>query len=54
MILKDGLVEQAVISNMNYIKTETLAADLNFEENLEKGTEITFDEINTKLFIQKH
>jgi isoleucyl-tRNA synthetase len=53
-ILKDGLVEQAVESNMNYIKTETLAADLNFEEFLDKGTEITFDEINTKLFIQKH
>jgi isoleucyl-tRNA synthetase len=53
-ILKDGLVEQAVRNNMNYIKTETLAADLNFEERLDKGTEISFDEINTKLFIQKH
>ncbi len=53
-ILKDGLLEKAVVSNMNYIKTETLAADLNFEESLENGTEIAFDEINTKLFIQKH
>lgn len=53
-ILKDGLVEKAVKSNMRYIKTETLAADLNFEETLENGTDIAFDEINTKLFIQKH
>lgn len=53
-ILKDGLLEKAVVSNINYIKTETLAADLNFEDSLENGTEIAFDEINTKLFIQKH
>lgn len=53
-ILKDGLVEQAVTSNMHYIKTETLAAALDFAESLDKGTEIVFDEINTKLFIQKH
>jgi len=53
-ILKDGLLEKAVVSNINYIKTETLAADLNFEDSLENGTEIAFDKINTKLFIQKH
>ena len=53
-ILKDGFVEKAVESNMNYIKTETLTAELDFEETLEKGTEIAFDEVNTRLFIQKH
>ncbi|WP_411029122.1 isoleucine--tRNA ligase [Spongiimicrobium sp. 3-5] len=53
-ILKDGFVEKAVASNIGYIKTETLTADLFFEEQLEKGTAIAFDEINTKLFIQKH
>ncbi len=52
-ILKDGLVENAVTSNLNYIKTETLTADLNFEDDLEKGTEIAFDEVKTKLFIVK-
>lgn len=52
-ILKDGLVENAVASNLNYIKTETLTADLNFEDNLEIGTEIAFDEVKTKLFIVK-
>jgi isoleucyl-tRNA synthetase len=53
-ILKDGLVENAVSSNVDYIKTETLTAELNFEENLEEGVAIAFDEVNTKLFIQKH
>jgi len=53
-ILKDGLVENAVSSNEEYIKTETLTAELNFEEKLEEGVAITFDEVNTKLFIQKH
>ncbi|MBR9855654.1 MAG: isoleucine--tRNA ligase [Algicola sp.] len=53
-ILKDGLVENAVSSNEDYIKTETLTAELNFEEKLEKGVAIAFDEVNTKLFIQKH
>ena len=53
-ILKDDLVEEAVTSNLTYIKTETLTAELNFEEKLENGTDIAFDEVNTKLFIQKH
>jgi len=53
-ILKDGLVENAVSSNEDYIKTETLTAELNFEEKLEEGVAIAFDEVNTKLFIQKH
>lgn len=53
-ILKDGLVEKAVASNMDYIKTETLTAELHFEEKLDVGTDIAFDEINTKLFIVKH
>ncbi|WP_339707590.1 isoleucine--tRNA ligase [uncultured Kriegella sp.] len=53
-ILKDGLVENAVVNNIDYIKTETLTAELNFEDNLENGTKVSFDEINTKLFIEKH
>ena len=53
-ILKDGLVEEAVAGNLDYIKTETLTANLNFEDTLENGTEIVFDDISTKLFIQKH
>ncbi|MCJ7466403.1 MAG: isoleucine--tRNA ligase [Maribacter sp.] len=53
-ILKDGLVERAVENNLTYIKAETLTAELDFEEKLENGTEVTFDEVNTKLFIEKH
>jgi len=53
-VLKDGFVETAVAENLNYIKTETLTAELEFEEKLDKGTEIAFDEVNTKLFISKH
>ncbi len=53
-ILKDDLVEAAVLSNMDYIKTETLTVDLCFEEVLDKGNDIAFDMINTKLWIQKH
>jgi isoleucyl-tRNA synthetase len=51
---KDGFVEQAVSSNLTYIKTETLTAELNFEEKLDNGTEVAFDEVNTKLLIEKH
>ena len=53
-IQKDGLVESAVESNRNYIMAETLTAALDFEDSLEKGTSIAFDEVNTKLFIEKH
>ncbi|PHN95193.1 isoleucine--tRNA ligase [Maribacter sp. 6B07] len=53
-ILKDGFVEVAIEDNIEYIKTETLTAELNFEEKLDKGVEIAFDEVNTKLFIEKH
>ncbi len=54
IILKDGLVEKAVESNLDYIKTETLTAELIFEEKLDSGTEVAFDEVQTKLFIVKH
>jgi len=53
-VLKDGFVEKAIESNINYIKAETLTAELNLEERLESGTAIVFDEVNTKLLIQKH
>ncbi len=51
---KDGFVEQAVESNLAYIKTETLTAELHLEDSLENGTEVVFDEVNTKLVIVKH
>jgi isoleucyl-tRNA synthetase len=39
---------------MAYIKTETLADELEIIDKLDNGIEIAFDDINTKLFIQKH
>ena len=53
-IQKDGYVEEAVASNMKYIKNETLTAELEFEEQLEEGTNVSFDEVNTRLLIKKH
>ena len=51
---KDGFVEKAVASNLAYIKTETLTAELNLEDSVENGTEVAFDEVKTRLFIVKH
>lgn len=51
---KDGFVEKAVEDNIMYIKAETLTAQLYFEDHLEEGVEIAFDQVNTKLIIQKH
>ncbi len=50
---KDGVVEKAVASNLAYIKTETLTAALHLQDIVENGTEVAFDEVNTKLFILK-
>ncbi len=53
-LLKDGIVEDAVTENITYIKNETLTAKLEFAEVIPEGTEVTFDDITTKLFIKKH
>ena len=53
-IQKDGLIEEAVESNKEYIKSETLTAALDFEEELEEGTALAFDGVNTRLLIKKH
>ncbi len=44
-------LEEAVQSNIEYIKSETLTEELVFEANIENGTEIEFDDINTKITI---
>ncbi|WP_299128490.1 isoleucine--tRNA ligase [uncultured Winogradskyella sp.] len=51
---KDDLVSAAVASNEAYIKSETLTEDLKIMDTINDGIEIAFDEVNTKLFIQKH
>ncbi|MDT0675249.1 isoleucine--tRNA ligase [Autumnicola musiva] len=50
---KDGMVEDAVNENINYIKNETLTASLEFADVVEEGTQVEFDDITTKLFIKK-
>jgi isoleucyl-tRNA synthetase len=50
---KNDTLEEAVKSNEEYIKSETLTEELVFEENLENSTEIEFDEIKTKIKITK-
>lgn len=54
MLQKDGKVEDAVRRNIDYIKNETLAVNLDFAEEVDNGVEIEFDEVNTRLFINKH
>ncbi|WP_298531429.1 isoleucine--tRNA ligase [uncultured Algibacter sp.] len=51
---KDVQVVNAVDANMTYIKSETLTNELEIIDKLEDGIEIAFDDVNTKLFIQKH
>ncbi|APY11170.1 isoleucine--tRNA ligase [Seonamhaeicola sp. S2-3] len=51
---KDEHIVNAIGSNMGYIKTETLADELEIIDKLDNGIEISFDDVNTKLFIQKH
>ncbi|MBT8304575.1 MAG: isoleucine--tRNA ligase [Bacteroidia bacterium] len=51
---KDDNIEKAVSNNLDYIKTETLTAELEIIDQMNNGIEIVFDDVNTKLFIQKH
>jgi isoleucyl-tRNA synthetase len=50
---KNSELEKAVYANQAYIKSETLSEALVFEEVLESGTEIEFDDIKTKITITK-
>ncbi|MEE3034548.1 MAG: isoleucine--tRNA ligase [Bacteroidota bacterium] len=52
-IQKDNIIEKAIFENRDYILNETLAVDLKFVESINKGAEIKFDNINTKLSIYK-
>ncbi len=53
-IQNDSNIVSAVNNNMEYIKTETLTEKLEITDKVNNGIDITFDEINTKLSIQKH
>ncbi len=53
IIQKNDILEGSIIANEQYIKTETLTSELCFEEFLDQGTEIAFDDVNTKILIEK-
>ena len=53
IIQKNKILEEAIASNEHYIKTETLTDNLVFEEVLDNGIAITFDDVSTKILIEK-
>jgi isoleucyl-tRNA synthetase len=53
-IKKDGIVDDAILTNENYIKNETLTNELVLKDEVKNGIEIVFDDVNTKLFIEKN
>lgn len=52
-VQKDGMLEDALRANQEYIKVETLTEELIIEDKVENGTEIEFDEIKTSILISK-
>lgn len=48
-----AVLQEAILANESYIKSETLTEELLFAESLENGTEIEFDDIKSKLIITK-
>jgi isoleucyl-tRNA synthetase len=52
-VKKDGFIDDAVTRNVEYIKNETLTKELILKEEVEKGIDIVFDQVNTVLFLEK-
>ena len=52
-IQKDNIIEKAIFENKAYILSETLTQNLEFVNVLNEGLEIKFDNINTKISINK-
>ena len=46
-------LENAILNNESYIKSETLTENINFVSEIKNGTEIEFDNIKTKILIKK-
>ncbi|SNR14238.1 isoleucine--tRNA ligase [Tenacibaculum jejuense] len=46
-------LQQSVLANESYIKTETLTNELVFVDAIENGTDIEFDTIKSKMLIEK-
>ena len=54
VIQKNDILERSIAANEHYIKTETLTKELVFADELENGTEIAFDDVQTKILIKKN
>ena len=52
-IQNNAIIEQSVIENETYIKSETLTEELIFVPKIENGIEIEFDEVKTVVLISK-
>ncbi|AWG24375.1 isoleucine--tRNA ligase [Flavobacterium kingsejongi] len=52
-IQRNGVIEEAIQSNEEYIKSETLTKELIFKDSIENGTEIEFDQVKTIVLISK-
>ncbi len=52
-VQKDPVLEQAIRENEDYIKTETLTNNLIIKDIVTSGVEIVFDNVNTKIIIEK-
>lgn len=50
---RNSIIEEAVNANMEYIKAETLTDDLVFVDDLPNGLEIEFDDLITKISVNK-
>ncbi|MCF8274241.1 MAG: isoleucine--tRNA ligase [Flavobacteriaceae bacterium] len=54
LLQKDDKIVKAVEANLAYIKAETLTETLEIIDHIDSGIEIAFDDVNTKLSINKH
>ncbi|MFY0629069.1 MAG: isoleucine--tRNA ligase [Flavobacteriaceae bacterium] len=52
-VLRFGDLEESINNNKEYIMSETLTSELEFVDELSNGTDIEFDEIKSKILIQK-
>jgi isoleucyl-tRNA synthetase len=52
-VQKDGIIEEALQANQDYIKAETLTEELIILDKVENGIEIEFDDIKTSILISK-
>jgi isoleucyl-tRNA synthetase len=49
----NNLIEKAIFANIEYVKNETLAKELNFLDNLDSITKIQFDNFSLNVKIYK-